>query len=347
MNSQAGIYEQMQKEFNNGNAVNYPALLTGLIEQINRNSFLKSSQVQHGIPPNNQHTQGGTEESTLTQFGWIEKRQGIVHAEMNAEGAVTLKITAKAAGFVLGPKGSSIRAICAKTGAFTKSWLSCSYKSDENMVPLRVYFVQGTAQAIYETVNIILAAVGRYAALIEGRLKDKKVSGEQTVEGIKFEYKPPPLTLMSRAVRTYREDEGQQNKTIRQNVPIMHERTVPEQTLPQPFSPTPAAPSTQHNGYYPPVSSFSSLPHTVNNQSLPPYNYPQYTSPLPLLLPLSQPNPQPLLQPTQPNWVMGYPQQPIMWYPSSPLPSPTPKETGRHPMVQPVPIAQDAFVQYM
>eukprot|EP01023_Acetabularia_acetabulum_P027492 TRINITY_DN2601_c0_g2_i1.p1 TRINITY_DN2601_c0_g2~~TRINITY_DN2601_c0_g2_i1.p1 ORF type:complete len:316 (+),score=27.00 TRINITY_DN2601_c0_g2_i1:117-1064(+) len=186
--------------------------LMELVHSVNKQSFLTAQEIQQIVSQNNLNPRnqsnackGCSKESIL----WTDKRQGIVLADKTQSGGILLGITAKAAGFVIGPHGASIRDICMKSNVWSTSWL-CHYSLSEDMssIPLRMVIIEGVFSAIQMTVDIIQKAVERYTALVQGSVPDlmQKVSSEQIIDGIKFEYKPPPLTEMNRAVRTTRTD---------------------------------------------------------------------------------------------------------------------------------------------
>eukprot|EP01026_Neomeris_dumetosa_P038300 TRINITY_DN3120_c0_g1_i1.p1 TRINITY_DN3120_c0_g1~~TRINITY_DN3120_c0_g1_i1.p1 ORF type:complete len:347 (-),score=29.35 TRINITY_DN3120_c0_g1_i1:996-1961(-) len=135
----------------------------------------------------------------LGDMGIDQSQQGIMCAQMASDGTVILKVSLLAAGFVVGTRGESIQRICSKSGARSKSWFTKFGQES-----LRVFYIEGTTQAVLEAVTIIVAAINKYKQLIEGQYQDKVVSEKQVVKGITFEYKPPPIHTIPVAARTIR-----------------------------------------------------------------------------------------------------------------------------------------------
>eukprot|EP01024_Parvocaulis_polyphysoides_P057025 TRINITY_DN604_c2_g1_i5.p1 TRINITY_DN604_c2_g1~~TRINITY_DN604_c2_g1_i5.p1 ORF type:complete len:310 (+),score=37.06 TRINITY_DN604_c2_g1_i5:148-1077(+) len=187
--------------------------LLELVNSINKMSFLTPKEISTVSAQNQKNSENSSSVSKAAKgtIEWTDKRQGIVLAEKTQSGGILLGITAKAAGFVIGPHGSSIRDICMKSNVWSTSWLAHFNLSEDDTqpaLPLRMIIIEGLFGAIQLTVSIIQKAVERYTALVQGTVPDlmQKVSSEQIIDGIKFEYKPPPLTEMSKAVRTTRMD---------------------------------------------------------------------------------------------------------------------------------------------
>eukprot|EP01025_Chloroclados_australasicus_P035609 TRINITY_DN3626_c0_g1_i13.p1 TRINITY_DN3626_c0_g1~~TRINITY_DN3626_c0_g1_i13.p1 ORF type:complete len:518 (+),score=54.25 TRINITY_DN3626_c0_g1_i13:31-1554(+) len=179
--------------------------------------------------------------------GWKDERQGIVLAERKPDGSVLLLLTNKAAGFVVGHKGACIRAVCQKTGAFSRSWISkdnTELPVSYNM-PLRYCLIGGTDNAILHTILIMISAVERYKQLVFGLTQERVVSEDQVVEGIVFKYKPPPLNLMPNAARTYTPDyKAEYDRYMYSRQAFAAASAVP----PPQFLPTPSpAPSMSHS----------------------------------------------------------------------------------------------------
>eukprot|EP01025_Chloroclados_australasicus_P010407 TRINITY_DN1420_c1_g1_i10.p2 TRINITY_DN1420_c1_g1~~TRINITY_DN1420_c1_g1_i10.p2 ORF type:complete len:362 (-),score=18.36 TRINITY_DN1420_c1_g1_i10:4504-5589(-) len=217
--------------------------LNSLVESINKEALVRNQLCNYDCNVDSECTQqcllkAGNELEYVREANWSGRRQGIVTASVTECGGVLLEITAKAAGFVLGSHGGSIRAVCAKTGTSSKSWLSNS---------LRSFLIEGKPENIYQAIKLIYAAVQRYTLLVEGHWDEKKVTAEQIIEGIVFEYKPPPLKLMPKAVRTFRKVlvEGQ--------TPQMSWNGVPWHPIPR-VSPLydVSAPATSYPLYPPP-----------------------------------------------------------------------------------------------
>ncbi|KAG2489012.1 hypothetical protein HYH03_012451 [Edaphochlamys debaryana] len=133
--------------------------------------------------------------------GVENEEQGIVNAEKTAAGMI-LRITLLAAGFVIGPSGSSVREIMRVTGADVKSWTEnrtaqqllagAGGGSSGPRRPCRMVVVEGDEAAVLAAVNVIVAAVDRYKDLCEGRYQGQAVPRLQRVLGVDFCYQPPP-----------------------------------------------------------------------------------------------------------------------------------------------------------
>ncbi|KXZ52432.1 hypothetical protein GPECTOR_9g476 [Gonium pectorale] len=119
--------------------------------------------------------------------GVENEEQGIVSAEKTPQGMI-LRITLLAAGFVIGPSGSSVREIMRVTGCDIKSWTenrtaqqllaaapggggggSGGGGAPSSRRPCRMVVVEGEEGAVLQAVNVIVAAVDRYKDLCEGR----------------------------------------------------------------------------------------------------------------------------------------------------------------------------------
>eukprot|EP01025_Chloroclados_australasicus_P003756 TRINITY_DN10904_c0_g1_i1.p1 TRINITY_DN10904_c0_g1~~TRINITY_DN10904_c0_g1_i1.p1 ORF type:complete len:353 (+),score=26.13 TRINITY_DN10904_c0_g1_i1:207-1265(+) len=136
-------------------------------------------------------------------FGLEDGWQGILHAVRINDRRASIKVTYLAAGFVFGDKGQSIQDISERTNVKTQSWCA-SFSEAVKDVPreVRVWHICGEPDAIYKAVELMSNAVDRYRELIGGKYKDKVVSVQQVVCGIKFVYKPPPIHKMPNSART-------------------------------------------------------------------------------------------------------------------------------------------------
>lgn len=105
-----------------------------------------------------------------------------------------LHVTLLASGFVIGPRGTSIRDICNRTNTDIRSWT-------ENGLPrpVRVFVIAGARTAVTDALDIICQAVDRYKALCEGALAGRCVTRQQHVAGIDFMYQPPPRAAVPHA----------------------------------------------------------------------------------------------------------------------------------------------------
>ena len=115
--------------------------------------------------------------------------QEIVSAICLNDEAIVLRITMLAAGFVIGPKGSSIKAIAEKCGVAIES------KTVQGGA-FREFTCSGDEVDVVQAVEIIKEAVNTYKILTEGEYKGKCVQSTMVVRGITFDYCPPPKSKM-------------------------------------------------------------------------------------------------------------------------------------------------------
>eukprot|EP01026_Neomeris_dumetosa_P073279 TRINITY_DN7523_c0_g2_i1.p1 TRINITY_DN7523_c0_g2~~TRINITY_DN7523_c0_g2_i1.p1 ORF type:complete len:310 (+),score=25.43 TRINITY_DN7523_c0_g2_i1:151-1080(+) len=135
--------------------------------------------------------------------GTDDLQQEIAYAQQTPQGDVILLITLLAAGFVVGSKGSSVQKVCERSGCSIKSWNArVPIHSQQKPKAVRVFLIQGSQFGILEAIRLVVAAVNRYKLLIDGAYKDQVVPPIQTVEGIQFVYKPPPIHAMPWSART-------------------------------------------------------------------------------------------------------------------------------------------------
>eukprot|EP00887_Chlorella_sp_A99_P001213 scaffold14.g1213.t1 len=126
--------------------------------------------------------------------GCEDVEQGVVLAEALPSGGAVVRITLLAAGFVIGPSGSSIRDICKLTGANIKSWTV----NPDGMCPrpARQFVVDGPAPAVAAALGVVCDAVARYKELCEGKYAGQSVPRLQRVSGMDFAYQPPPRNIV-------------------------------------------------------------------------------------------------------------------------------------------------------
>lgn len=129
--------------------------------------------------------------------------QGILAAAPTPTGGARLAVSLLAAGFVIGPAGSSVRDLCALTRADVRSWTEVPAASaaacrargraanaDRGPAelhpafarlerPARVFTVEGDADAVAAALEIIGAAVGRYVRLTDGSFAGRTVGRTQ------------------------------------------------------------------------------------------------------------------------------------------------------------------------
>eukprot|EP00890_Picochlorum_soloecismus_P004423 jgi/Picsp_1/4982/NSC_02345-R1_protein len=103
---------------------------------------------------------------------------------------VVLKITMLAAGFVIGPKGRSIRAIAESSNTLIESKTVGDY---------RQFLISGEPDDILTATKVVTEAVNAYKSLTEGDFEGTVVQPKILVCGIQFQYLPPPKHKMPNA----------------------------------------------------------------------------------------------------------------------------------------------------
>ncbi|KAK9832981.1 hypothetical protein WJX74_003342 [Apatococcus lobatus] len=129
-----------------------------------------------------------------TGQGVEDEEQGIISADQTPSGGAVLRITLLAAGFVIGPSGSSVRQIMAQTGAEIKSWTDHAKSSSSRSS--RIFVVEGDWQCAVAALKVVYEAVDRYKELCEGKYCGQHVHRSQIVSGVEFSYQPPPRHLV-------------------------------------------------------------------------------------------------------------------------------------------------------
>ena len=122
-------------------------------------------------------------------IGTENVRQEIVTAE-RGDGSVVLRVTLLAAGFVVGPNGSSIHQIEAITGASIYSFNR--QKDWEVDRPTRQFHVEGGSGVVQHAVDVICHAIQLYKDLAEGNHANVTVKRLHKLDGVIFRYEPPP-----------------------------------------------------------------------------------------------------------------------------------------------------------
>ncbi|WIA13867.1 hypothetical protein OEZ85_002439 [Tetradesmus obliquus] len=131
--------------------------------------------------------------------GVEDEEQGILSAEeVPATGEVMMRITLLAAGFVIGPSGSSVREVVRLSGAEINSWTEAA-GSHRGRRPARIFVIKGEARCVAQAIYIVTAAVDRYKELCEGRYSGQSVPRSQNVLGVTFSYQPPPKSIVPSA----------------------------------------------------------------------------------------------------------------------------------------------------
>eukprot|EP01026_Neomeris_dumetosa_P019454 TRINITY_DN1790_c0_g1_i6.p1 TRINITY_DN1790_c0_g1~~TRINITY_DN1790_c0_g1_i6.p1 ORF type:complete len:482 (+),score=53.08 TRINITY_DN1790_c0_g1_i6:429-1874(+) len=126
----------------------------------------------------------------LSSFN-IEVIQGLVQAEYDPDtGGVVLRITQLIAGFLIGPRGLSIRDLAQGTGCVIKSWIEDS--SIECPRDTRVFVLEGAPSCVLTCLDVVIAAIDRYRDLAEGKWRGQYVNKTQMIKGFVFVYYPPP-----------------------------------------------------------------------------------------------------------------------------------------------------------
>ena len=122
-------------------------------------------------------------------IGTENVKQEIVTAE-RGDGSVVLRVTLLAAGFVVGPNGSSIHQIEAITGASIYSFNR--QKDWEVDRPTRQFHVEGGSDVVQHAVDVICHAIQLYKDLAEGNHANVTVKRLHKLDGVIFRYEPPP-----------------------------------------------------------------------------------------------------------------------------------------------------------
>jgi len=135
--------------------------------------------------------------------------QGVLAAAPTPSGGARLAVSLLAAGFVIGPAGSSVRDLCALTRADVRSWTEVPARAAAAcraargggggagtdggggepaelhpafarlQRPVRVFTVEGAADAVSAALEIIAAAVCRYVRLTDGSFAGRTVARTQ------------------------------------------------------------------------------------------------------------------------------------------------------------------------
>eukprot|EP01023_Acetabularia_acetabulum_P005176 TRINITY_DN1211_c0_g1_i1.p1 TRINITY_DN1211_c0_g1~~TRINITY_DN1211_c0_g1_i1.p1 ORF type:complete len:424 (-),score=72.75 TRINITY_DN1211_c0_g1_i1:782-2053(-) len=146
-------------------------------------------------------TEGLTTDNVLQFHQWlqagvlgsfnIEVIQGLVQIEYDPNtGGVVLRITQLIAGFLIGPRGLSIRDLAQGTGCVIKSWIEDS--SLECPRDTRVFVLEGSPCCVLMCLDVVIAAIDRYRDLAEGKWRGQYVNKTQKIKGFIFVYYPPP-----------------------------------------------------------------------------------------------------------------------------------------------------------
>ncbi len=154
--------------------------------------------------------------------GIEDEEQGIISIDSTESGGVSMRCTLLCAGFVLGPSGSSVRAISKLTGADIRSETQRPGQHVGCTRACRRFVIEGTNKSVANAVRIISSAITHYKELCEGAYcgmfflgvlqmspqpvqhhfipaSGQSVSKMQVVEGVTFIYQPPPRSKVPHA----------------------------------------------------------------------------------------------------------------------------------------------------
>jgi len=128
--------------------------------------------------------------------GCTSDSQEITSAICLDDRTVLLRITILAAGFVIGPKGSSIKSISEKFDVHiqSKTVLGGEY---------REFKCSGERANLMKCIQTIKEAVCTYKRLTEGEFKGACIQSSLIICGIAFDYCPPPKSKMPHAASGY------------------------------------------------------------------------------------------------------------------------------------------------
>eukprot|EP01026_Neomeris_dumetosa_P069946 TRINITY_DN6944_c0_g1_i1.p1 TRINITY_DN6944_c0_g1~~TRINITY_DN6944_c0_g1_i1.p1 ORF type:complete len:387 (-),score=43.95 TRINITY_DN6944_c0_g1_i1:1543-2703(-) len=190
-----------------GNTIAEYEILLDLCQYINSKSPLQSEGLDINIQNIKRHAhdilQLRPSGPRRGKVGTKQVDQGIVYARATQDGGIVLAATLLAAGFVVGFGGKSIKRICEVYDVKSKSWfVNVKESSGLPEGSVRIFYMEGSFKSLVNALNVILAAVDRYKDLVEGNHKDEVVDQKQYIEGIEFDYKPPPIHTMPEAART-------------------------------------------------------------------------------------------------------------------------------------------------
>lgn len=175
-------------------------------------SFINANKVQHRtLPqmggPGSVKSSGESSSQSGREIKWIQpsgprrsgegvenEEQGIISADQPSTGAVVLRITLLAAGFVIGPSGATVRDIMRVSGSDIRSWTE--HPGARSRRPCRVFVLEGEESDILTAMTIITAAIDRYKDLCEGRCCGQAVGRVQRIMGVEFSYQPPPKNVV-------------------------------------------------------------------------------------------------------------------------------------------------------
>lgn len=100
--------------------------------------------------------------------GIEDEEQGIISIDSTESGGVSMRCTLLCAGFVLGPSGSSVRAVAKQTGADIRSETQRPSTHACCTRTCRRFVIEGPSKSVATAVRIISAAITHYKELCEG-----------------------------------------------------------------------------------------------------------------------------------------------------------------------------------
>ncbi|GMH38414.1 hypothetical protein BSKO_06298 [Bryopsis sp. KO-2023] len=139
--------------------------------------------------------------------------QSLISVQQISPDCTVVFVTLLVSGFIIGPKGASIREIQKCTGTHIRSYNKDMSPSQPRLV--RAFTIQGsdTGQAL--ALNFFKAAIDRYKYLAEGTCRGMRVPHVQNINGIDFFYSPPPKHIVPHAAGLHPLDDSERNLCMR------------------------------------------------------------------------------------------------------------------------------------
>lgn len=112
-----------------------------------------------------------------------------------------VRVSLLAAGFVVGPGGTSVRDVSRATGAEIRSHTESFVPPGSTGRPCaaRTFTLSGRHTSVVAALDTVAAAVDLYVALTSGACAGQAVDREQRVRGCTFFYSPPPRAAVPQA----------------------------------------------------------------------------------------------------------------------------------------------------
>eukprot|EP01026_Neomeris_dumetosa_P045410 TRINITY_DN3845_c0_g1_i1.p1 TRINITY_DN3845_c0_g1~~TRINITY_DN3845_c0_g1_i1.p1 ORF type:complete len:382 (+),score=21.47 TRINITY_DN3845_c0_g1_i1:250-1395(+) len=226
--------------------VDYSYNIDSIVAEVNQGSGNTFSNIdEHDVEEASSSSSSSKGAQGPRQLGeGIEQRQGILYAYRNGSQALYIFTTILVAGFLIGRLGQTIQSISRRTGASITS-----VNKQRNGKKVRVFHIQGSEEAIYKALKIIMAAIDHYKRLVEGDYQGVYVNKDQVVEGITFQYEAPPLRDVPWSARVRHEQDYPPLMTAERYPTTDEQQTTPLQ--PSPCSPITMAtnPSPSNHPY--------------------------------------------------------------------------------------------------